>query len=837
MLWNYQAMYDLSIDWEVITTAEAIEFPALTIEGGLLDHEITAEKYLLEERYSGTKIKRSLVHDQLYLGIIWLGVCFFLAASTYFNRYLFFTVVAATALMMNRFNLFEVGLFGIHSKMIMLLPFLAMAGPMIYFHEFNQKVSFRTRSIILIASSAILCFGISDDLIFTNHLLAHSVFCFGICILVFLVFISEEIIFALLYVVSSSKGKSNHIHFIILSLVYLGNLVLYYLNKSGLYDNSFFFFDPYLLFTVSCLVAAWSLKYKTVYQFYIPQKLLIIVFASLGIISMGFLSLSMNRGIDAIHQSFHYFILYFHIGFGFFFFFYILSNFLDPLVKGLQIWKIAYKERNFPYVTSKLGGIVCIAAFYFLSSQEPYNLLRSGYYNYLGEAEKTVGDDLLAKEYWIQATFLGYNTHYPNYKLGWEEWDRNKDFQAKTNFFKAASRFPSPYAWVNYGNLELDMNPSKVQAVYEEALRTMESPEMKNNLGLIHLGKGNLMRALSYFEMINPSDEWNDAPRINEWNVYSRLDSVPTALNKDFLTDNCGVKANILFGLDSTSFTFSMSNLREAIPIHRQAYLLNSAFLFNHDSISSLLRREIEGALLSSTSNRLSKALALHLYKKGEVNAAFRILDNLQAAAPRYAKGEFLDILGKLALDQNAYTIALEYFTKAVQDRFEAGRVSRLEVFAALGNKESFQSDLLKIVERDPGLTSYANELIERFDNYSIRQKEYPVFEIEAHSDTSLYLLGLQNAFNEELVLDIVDELKRRNAKGAYDILIESIEVNKSSPALLKAYIISALDWGLIQYTIPVMNNLKALIPEEEFENFRIVYESKKREANEDVWQ
>jgi len=839
MLWNYSSGYDQSIDWEVITTADIIEFPAMTIEGGLLDHEITGEKYLLEERYAGTRIKRSLIMDQIYLSVIWVGICIFLSISTYFNRYLFFVIIAAFALMINRFNLSEAGLFGVNSKMIMLLPFLVIAGPLIYFHEFNRKVPLFLRIGILILLSSILCFGISDGLNFTNHLLAHSIFCFGICGLIFLLLISEEVIFGFIYVVSSSRGKSNHFHFILLALIYLGNLVLCYLNKSGIYDNSFFFFDPYVLFAASCLVACWSLQYKTVFESYIPKQRLLISFASLGIVTTAFLGLFMNKGMDAVSQSFHYFILYFHIGFGVFFFFYIIANFLDPLVKGFQIWKITYRERNFPYVTSKLGGLICIAAFYFLSSQEPYNLLRSGYYSLLGDSEDSTGNELLAKEYWIQAAFLGYNTHYPNYKLAWVEWDKNKDFASKSNFHKATQRFPSPYAWVNYGNLELNTNPNKVQAVYKEALRKMNSPEMENNLGLIHLKKGNFHEALSYFGSNRSSDNWNDAPKVNKWNIYNRLDSMPmpTEVLEEYSNENYGVKANILSFINSIPVEFLKEGIKDAPPLHRQAFLLNSSYLLDHDSIHSLLKEEIDNTLLASSNNRLSKALALHLYKKGKVNAAFQVLDLLQSNAPKYSKGEYLDILGKLALDQNAYKIALEYFKEAISDRHEESRINRLEVFAALEQKEMFQSELLKIVERDPELTHYANDLIKRYNNYKVNQKEYPAIDFKFMSDTLLFHLAKENSFNEHLVLNVIDELNEREAEGAYDILIEAIEINKYSPELLEAYILKALDWGLIDYTIPVLERLKKIISDEEYQLFKMTYEQKIEEENQEVWQ
>ena len=491
LLWNYQSGFDTSLSWSVTTTAEVEEFPAWTMNNGLMEHQISAERYVLKERYSGSKIERNMLADQVYLGICWLGLCIFLALSTTFSRYVFFAVMAGFALFINRLNLYEIGFFGIESKLVLIIPFVMFLLPLVYFHEYRKTTPFVSRLAVLIAVSAILCFGIGDAHTFTDHFIAHTLFGFVVLTLLFIFLIAEELIFLFLFAVTSSKGeKSNHLHFSILSIIYLGNLTLYYLNKSGLYENSFFFFDPYLLLMVSIGTMLWSYKYKVqLFSKYVPSENLSLVLAALGIISMGFLSLSMQRGVEVIHQAFHYFILYAHLGFGFLFFLYIISNFLDPLIKGFQVYKIAYRERNFPYATARLGGFVVVLAFFFLSGQEAYNLLRSGYYSYLSVKEKNLGNPLLSKEYIINAEFLGFNAHFPNYSLAWEEWENGNEFRAKTNFFNATQRYPSPYAWVNYGNLESEDNPNKVQALYEESLRRMKSPEVTNNLGVLHLEK------------------------------------------------------------------------------------------------------------------------------------------------------------------------------------------------------------------------------------------------------------------------------------------------------------------------------------------------------------
>ncbi|WP_436515043.1 hypothetical protein [Ekhidna sp. To15] len=841
MLWSYQSGYDNAIDWEVTTTGEIIEFPAWSLETDLMTHEIKGEKFLLSERYTGSEIKRDISQDRVFMSLMWIGLCVVLVASTYLKRYAFFIVVALFALFLNRLNLFEIGLFGIQTKMIIFIPALVLIVPMIVFHEYKKTTPLLVRVVILLALSIGLLFGVDNGKLFTDHLIANSLYGFAICTLFFLFIIAEEISFSILYVVTSGKGgKNNHVHFLILSLIYLGNLILHYLNKSGLYENSFFFFDPFILLTISALVSLWSLKFKSEFiSNYLSQSTLYLLTLSLGIISLSFISHNMVRGNDAVYQAFHYFILYFHIGFGVLFFLYIIGNFIDPLIQGMQIHKIAFKERNFPYASARLGGFFAILAFYFLSDQEPFNLLKAGYYNYQAQVAETEGNVLLANEYTLEASNLGYNTHYANYKLGWRELKKGAEYPAKTYFFSAAQRYPSPYALINYGNLDLEINANKVQAIYEESFRGVVSGEVQNNLGLLHIQKGELEKSLTYFEEAKPLNDWNNAPLVNKWNVFKKMELIDSSsIELDYRNGNYGVKSNILTTqTPNTSLSFEYENISGAGYLHRQTYLLNSTYLFSHDSVESLTRKEIENSTDGSYNDRLRLALAIHLYRKGEVNEAFMMLDYLQANSHQYYKGQYYDALGKLAMDQEAYKLSLDFFDKALDLKYTQSLFSRLEVLARMDKKHTIPNELLQALKANPELTTTANNFLSKLERYNPptpKSLQIPV--LENLPDTVLVALGRMNAFHEAQVVAVVDELKKREASGGYELLIDATEINPYSPVLLKKYIFLALEWNLVDYAEQTLEKLEGLISKEEFQSFNTRYQTYKEEQEEAAW-
>lgn len=841
MLWSHYSGYSNSIDWEVTTTAEVIQFPAWSLTTDLMTHEILGENYLLSEQYTGTKIQQNILSHQILPCLMWIGLCFVLASATYLKRYGFFISVAVFALFLNRLNLFEVSLFSIQSKWIILIPFLLFATPLIVFHEYKKSVPFAARFFVLLVISVAIWLGFDNTALFTEHFIAHSLFGFAICALLFLFIVSEEIIFGILYIVTSSKGgKSNHLHFLILSLVYLSNITLYYLNKSGIYKNSFFFFDPFVLLTISCVVSIWTLRYKANHVGkYIDARCFYFISFSLGIISILFLAQQMIAGNDGVYEAFHYFILYTHIGFGGMFILYLIGNFIDPLAKGFEVYKIAYKERNFPYLSARLGGFIAALAFYFVAVQEPYNLLRSGYYNHMASEAKMEGNPLLANEYTLYASHVGYNTHYANYTLGWNELDKGSKYTAKNHFYHAAQRFPSPYAWVNYGNLEAEMNPSKVQAIYEEVLRKESHNEIANNLGLLYSQKTEYQKALDYFDQTNTSQEWNNAPLLNKWEVLHKLNAIDSlALTSDYQEGNYGVKSNILCHKPShTSLSFEVNNLQISAPLHRQAYLLNSSYFFEDDTLEVLVRQEIEQPAIASYTNQLRKALAIHLYKKGEVNKAFMMLDYLQAHANPVLKGVYLDALGKFAMDQQAYQLSLEFFNKALEANYPLATFSKLEVLARMGNTDQIPQELIGFLKKRPELTKEANIILDRLASFTPpRKQSHAIVSLESLSDEEIIQIGSMNAFNEDQVVEAATELTKRNASGGYELLIDATEINPYGTKLLKTYALTAIDWNLTTYADQTLTRLQELLPTSEFNEFMSVYEQKKQQLSETSW-
>ncbi|MEM6830855.1 MAG: hypothetical protein AAF551_10105, partial [Bacteroidota bacterium] len=766
MAWFYSQGHSNAIGWEVTTSADVIPYTGIEVSGELMDFQVNGEKYLLTENYSGGPITRNKKLETILVAVAWLGIGLALVAASFLKRIGFVTAIALFVLLINRLSLNEVGLFNsAHPLIVGGIPFVLLVGPLFYFHEYRARTSLIVRVITFIASSLFLIvFGVSNHTLFLDHFISHTTYTFAIAGILFLFAISEENVFAILFLVTRSKGgKSNHLHFIILSLIYLVNLILYYLNKSGYYPNAFSFFDPFVLFILSSIIALWSIKYKKQQaQKYFPGSTFPLILTGLGLVLTSFLSLEFLIRNDAVYESFHYIILYFHIGFGVFFLIYIIINFIDPLIGGFELYKIVYVEQNFPYISARLGGLVVGIAFYFLSGQEAFQLLKSGYYVHLGNKQETIANKSLALEYYQEAALYGYHTHYANYSLAWHSSDKGNEYLTKSYFENASSRYPSPYAFVNYAMLDEELNSSKAQVTLEQAAQRFSDGEILNNQGTLRMKRNEWDRALVFFKGAESGNAWNQAPLLNKWAVYHRLNQPDSTLDlADYTKGNIGVKANILLNERDQIDELLLTDFSDAPVLHRQAYLLNVLPNYTDTLLIDLATNELNASIDANFNDRLRKSMAIHYYKKGDVNDSFRMLDYLQANT--YKNGAYLNDLGVLALDQGAYQLALDYFTLAKEAGFDPAAVNRIEALAALNRGSEIPDALIPIVKKDPGLTAMANNLLSRLENTHYKNPTYPkISNLDNLSSDSLLMLSGRNAFNEDLVRQSISILNKR---------------------------------------------------------------------------
>ena len=900
-LYHEEVGYDQTISWEVTSEANKETFTPISFEKGAFNFEITGFYYVLTERFSATPIRHSQSWQMVYLVIIWIGLAGILAISSFWKRYSFLAVCAVFILFFNYFQLDALNLFGTgaNSKWITIIGLILTVGPAYIFHAFLPDIRLLPRwGVIAVLTIAFFIVLQANHEHLYTYWMANSTFGLAVFTLLFIFLISEEIVFLILYFITKNKGgRHNEKHFLIFGGVYITYLALYYLKKAGILDTDVSLVNPFYLLVISSLISIWSLKKKQTLYDSVNTEFIDIrwIFIVLGLVCFGFLNMGMVRGNDPVYESMHYLIIYTHLGFGFMFLAYIILNFLSPLVQGLQVQKIAYKERNFPYSTARLGGLAAIAAFFFLSNREPLELIIGAKNNYLADYYEKNEERVVSSQYYKQGAAYAWDNHYSNYRLG-SFASKDQDInEAYYRFFRATRRYPSPYAYVNASNrlLEMEKSTEVIPLLREGQVDFPKNNEIKNNLALALKKNGAYNEAAELLEQSGHSS-WNMANMVNKWSIRLNKET----LAEEYQSGNTAVKSNIFSQLivsDTTAdIPLDTEPLKGAVDLHKIAYLINANWVFPGFDTLDITRQFLDNMQLAETRKDLLQSYALSHYKAGNVSEALRKFDDLQNSSNSIRKAYYLNQLGLLALDQHSPLLALDFFNRSAIYKNADGQFNRLVALLEAGKwkkdarliaseQEVFENVLPGITEvkkkkksNTPGYVYYRWKEFEKeelasivsqfsqdqvlkiwkkiknhyFSTYELELlNEYymsfapflPTRETQKYQDTMNEELKVsaseaeKNFFHEEYILQWVNQ-ENVSEEEKYNLLVNAVEYNPYSIGLLKAYSLAAVDMGLSDYAEFSLVSLYELLPEEEYNTFVNEFDQYIRSRQDQDW-
>jgi hypothetical protein len=673
MAYFYWAGADSSIDWNITTHAEPTEFSAYEFQKGPFEFSIAGKFYSLTESFSAGPIQRYFTRDAVLLAITWLGICLILAVATFLSRIWFTGIAGLFIFMLINLRLQSVGIFGFseYSQWGNLILICLFIAPAYAFQAYFKYTGLLIRILTFVTSSLVVVLFSGVDMIdFQEQLNVGIYFSMIVLMLLFLLLVAEENIFGILYLITKNRGgEHNEKHFSFFSLIYLVLLGLVYGKKSGLIRMELPFFDPYVLLIISSLVALWSIHHKRdVYLNLITESKAVQLLIGIGVAVFGYVALSFSRGNDPVFEGLHYFIIYAHLGMGVFFFLYLFVNFVNPLSKGLQVYKIAYKEQSFPYFSARLAGIVAIVAFFLLADNMAFKLFKSGHYNYLGEQAEINQQKDFADQYYIEGSIYGIDNHFSNYKIGYHQLQKGKTEEANHKFGRATLRYPTPQSFINqsatYGALN-QVTPSLV-SLQAGLKRFPGNSALVNNLGLIYMDLGKYDEARNYFRQSKNAWGWNDANTVNLWKI-----GLGENVKEDFKEGNLAVKTNVLAqelaAGKTADLNFELGDLKDAYQLHKSTFLINSSWYFNEPEIREALGQLVLAPMNDGMYETSLQTLALADYRSGNVNAAMKRLDLLYHQSDKTSEGTYLNQLGLLCLDQHANDLALGFFDQAVQ--------------------------------------------------------------------------------------------------------------------------------------------------------------------------
>ena len=532
----YFVLFDENLVFEWLATVY-LEYKPLIIQGqnaSLIEGVVSTDMPIVLQRFSTEYIPLDEWWAYAYLFGFYLAVFGCLTVSTYLSRFYFAGSMGLFILMVAFGGLGKLTVFGLDNELgiaMVAIPFMILAY---YFNDIRHHTSWGARFASFLALATL--FGVIIDLgsVYDQPFLMlayHAYMPAMIMSVVFIFIISQEIILAILTLTtkdSAEESSQNTKHFIFLSVIYLANIVLLYLRNTNYIDWDIYYLNEVLLLTVSAILGIWGIKQREVlYGSILEFKpnvallygfLLIICFSTIL-----FQSLSANDpALEALEDA----IVFGHIGFGGMFFLYIILNFISLLIKNLPVHKIAFKEDNFPYVTARIGGLLAVAAFFFVSNKASFYQSVAGFYNGLADVELIRGNQASARFYFNEGYVYSQTNHKSNFMLC----SMLDNAGPRIRHMKSAKgKNPMPETFVNLGQ-EYERNNQFFDAIftYQEGLRMFPgNKQIRTNLALLY-NKTNVADSALYYTEGKANYDWIDMVRWTDRAGIAAMHNVKT---------------------------------------------------------------------------------------------------------------------------------------------------------------------------------------------------------------------------------------------------------------------------------------------------------------------
>lgn len=682
-----------SLDWILVSSTDpsTISFDQFNV--GLFRFDIPADNYLVWQSFLPTDISVDYRYFNVFLAALAVGLAAFQTAYSRMSRYPFIACNIAFILLFNMIHIEEAMLFGFQGRE----PFFVLVGVHLLvaflFNSFLSSINAAIRFFTFLFIHAITAFLLLEYSALEDPFLIITPYAFlsgAILSVAFLVMISQEVIFGILYLTTrpSVSAASNGKHFIILGAIYIVNLLLLYLRNAGIIGVELAIIDEFWVLIISTIIAFFTIRNKNVlFPKYPFSPYAFILLSGLGIVFFVLLTFQFVITNNPAIEAFKDLISFIHLGFGFMFYAYVLLNFLAALYKSVPVFKIVYKEINFPYVTSLLAGLAIFAGFFFYSDKKPYFEIQGAYFNLHGDTQQALKDFALAESYYKGGGLYGGNNQKSFYHLASLAKYDGREEDTEYYLEKALKKRPSEHVYVALSEFY------KKKGDFFKALFTLrdgmerfpKSAFLRNNMAMQYAKTNIQDSAIYYFNADYYDDQWIGVSKTNNWFIYAKSNQLFSAdsVNQLLAESQVPYSNNLIAYANLRGQVLDMSGIvlpTDSILNSHTFPLLNNMTLnrgkYDSDSLETVMNASAQHHRNGDLKHFIDYDLALLKYGRKDYNGFLRSMDAAQAGANNKEKGEYFNTVGLVALKLNAPRLAVDYFGSALQNQFEDAKVN-----------------------------------------------------------------------------------------------------------------------------------------------------------------
>ncbi len=688
MLLNHVLGIHFNLDWNILAEGDKASVIIDQIQIGPFNLTQTVESPLFYQKFSGTSIQIPIWSYYVFLALIAFAATTLIAIISSLSRYWFYIGIGLFALFLVSLKLELLLLFDSNEKIGLIAAFVLYLPTAYFFNSIRPGTSLLTRF------ATFLCLTITLGLfIFFSSTIQSPFFYLAtslttpatILSLIFIMGVGHEIIAGFAYLLFGTKAnstKNSTFHFLIISLIFLGNVVLAYLHESGVVNWDILYLNIFILLSVSSVLGIWGFRHRENQYSYVMKFIPSggIVYLAIAIICFVTIAHFYAIGNDAGLEIFRDFILFSHMAYGLIFILYILANFSGLLKSDLAIYKVIYKPTSMPYFTFRFAGLIIVLAFVFKANWKvPVFQNAASNYNAVADYHLKNGEKLLAQKYYREAAEYALNNHKSNYSLAILHERENEIEKAIVRYKAAISKWPSEQAFINLvGLYEHESRFFDALFTSLEAKETFDKSNIIcNRLGLIY-GSTHVTDSSIYYldkaAKLAP-EQGSSVSNILAILAKNEIKISIDSLLKEFEIKGDPVSINNRLVLNNvngqnTDYSFELSD--SALSPIDATLLTNASInaLFKKDTFDiSLLNTLADYSANINYREAIQYLECLHLYKNQRVNEAFRKL-NWMANTSKKIASKYFDDVGLWALEQGAPDIASQYFQWAMDRNY-----------------------------------------------------------------------------------------------------------------------------------------------------------------------
>lgn len=761
------------VHWDILSELGEVPIILDQFKVGSETLSLPTKTFTVTEQFVASPMAINFIGNYVFLGLLSFAFVLLLSALSALPRFWYLISMGLVIVFLVTFNL-EL-LYNVANKYFTTALIVLFVGLSYFFHAFRPDIDIAKRFVSFFFLTALI-----GLVIFFTAKVNHPFFLLasyrtaGAMLLstAFIFLVAYEIVNGFLIISTSVKSTQSLQNFLLISLIYLVNVLLIFLHNNKIIDWEMIYLSPFLLIVLSSVLGIWGFRKRTesLLDWLNFEKAGAFIYLSLAIFTIATCALAFATSNDPMIEVMEDAITYTHLAMGLMFLLYVLLNFFPLFKQAFEVHKVVFKPLRLPIWTFRVLAIILIAALLVLKGFFTVQQAFAAHYNALGDYYTAEKDYKFAEIEYKMALVYEYRNHKTNYALASLALLQGDNETAAVYFRKSLAKNPSVFAYEGLSRSFYDGEHffDAMFTLKEGLQKFPKSGELQNNLAYL-FNKSNVQDStVLYYEMAVKNAQKSEVPASNLlafWANNGKKTAIEELLQQSEEIQYNSYQANKLAMKNITEKKYSESidndftidlSADSVLNASNFAWIYNQTFYQKALGKNFDLRRFSELEENESLSEDLLFANVIQEYYKGDKLLTFQ---NLQA----WAVSDSADKKGKY------YQLLLNTFLK----------------------KEAVEKVNLAEIK----------------DVIGVGLKQHPL--------------------NETIVSKAVELLnKNRQTEKAYQVVLNAISWRKNSPMLYQLYIQQALTIGMKDYAEDGMKALQKLSPTD-YQRFLPTYQAK----------